>query len=480
MQLLSITEFIGRFHPVLVHLPIGILLFAIVLLWLSRSKKFADQQKAIFWALLLGAASAVLSCISGWMLSSSGEYDETTLGLHQWMGIGTAFISLIALFYFNKEKQHGQRPGASLISSSVLLLSIVITGHLGGTLTHGEGYLTQGFYSGEADSSQFGFRKPIANVQEAQAYQDVVAPIFQSKCSGCHGSKKQKGGLRLDGKDWILKGGKDGQVLNLADPDKSEFYKRVMLDPLEEHHMPPKGKPQLSEKDIALLHWWLQGGASFDKKVKEIQQPDKIKPLLTSLQSDQPLGPKRPVDVPDQPVEAARPSVLFALQQKGVVVLPVARDNNYLMANFAYAPTIGSAELKLLDSLSNQLVWLKLGNTSISDSAMHWVGGLKNLTRLSLENTGISDAGLNALKSLINLQWLNLKGTRVSAKGIMQLDSLHKLTEIYCYQTKVTPADWQPLSKAFKQARIDTGGYSVPTLESDTSILRIKDLKKVK
>ena len=68
----------------------------------------------------------------------------------------------------------------------------------------------------------------------------------------------------------------------------------------------------------------------------------------------------------------------------------------------------------------------------------------------------------------------------MSAEGILQLDSLHKLTEIYCYQTKLSPADWQQLSKAFKQARIDTGGYTVPTLESDTSILRMKDLKKNK
>jgi len=480
MRLLNITEFIGRFHPVLVHLPIGILIFAVVLLWLSRNEKFADQKKAIFWALALGAATAVLSCISGWMLSSSGEYDEATLGLHQWMGIGTAFISLIALFYFNKEKQTGQKPGASLISTSVLMLSIVITGHLGGTLTHGEGYLTHGFYSEESDSSQASFRKPIPNVQEAQAYQDVVAPIFQSRCYGCHGPKKQKGKLRLDGKDWILKGGKDGQVLNISDPMKSEFYKRVMLDPLEEHHMPPKGKPQLSEKEIALLHWWLEEGASFDKKVKEVQQPEKIKPILVSLQSEQTGLPKRPADVPDQPVDAAMPSVLFALQSKGIVVLPVAKESNYLVANFAYATSVGTSELKLLDSLSNQLVWLKLGNTGIGDSALRYLAHLKNLTRLGLENTAITDAGLGSLKSLINLQWLNLGGTAVTLQGILQLDSLHKLTNLYCNNTKVKGDDWAKLMKAFKNTRIDSGGYVVPMFESDTSILHFKDLKKTK
>ena len=62
----------------------------------------------------------------------------------------------------------------------------------------------------------------------------------------------------------------------------------------------------------------------------------------------------------------------------------------------------------------------------------------------------------------------------------MQLDSLHKLTNLYCNNTKVKGDDWAKLTKAFKNTRIDSGGYMVPMLESDTSILHMKDLKKTK
>ncbi len=90
---LDITELIGRFHPVLVHLPIGILLFALLLLWLSRMQKYSSLAPAVRIALLLGAISAIVSCISGLFLASNGDYDEQTVVLHKWMGLLVAMIS---------------------------------------------------------------------------------------------------------------------------------------------------------------------------------------------------------------------------------------------------------------------------------------------------------------------------------------------------------------------------------------------------
>ena len=89
----------------------------------------------------------------------------------------------------------------------------------------------------------------------------------------------------MDQPELLMKGGKDGAVIKVNDPDKSEMIKRLLLAREEEHHMPPKEKSQLTEKEIALLHWWIAGGASFTRKTKEMDQPEKIKPILISLQN---------------------------------------------------------------------------------------------------------------------------------------------------------------------------------------------------
>ena len=75
--MLFITEVIAHFHPVLVHLPIGILLLAILFHWLSSKEKLAGLSIAIPIAYLAGAITAILSCITGYLLS----------GLHYLQGV---------------------------------------------------------------------------------------------------------------------------------------------------------------------------------------------------------------------------------------------------------------------------------------------------------------------------------------------------------------------------------------------------------
>ena len=269
-------------HPVLVHLPIGILLLACLFLWQSRKEKYAHLQPAINITLLLGAISAVVACITGYILSQTGDYDEDAVNLHQWMGISVAVVSIVT-YYLHKKTSllKWQLPLTFL-----LFVLIFITGHLGGSLTHGSDYLTQPLQNVfSSDTTAVFKRKPIANVQEALIYNDVVKPIFQVKCYSCHGSTKQKGKLRLDDSVGILKGGKDGVVIIPNKSAESELIKRISLPTEDEHHMAPKEKPQLSEAEIALLKWWVDNGASFSKKVKEISQPEKIKSALVSLQN---------------------------------------------------------------------------------------------------------------------------------------------------------------------------------------------------
>ena len=275
----SFTEFVGHFHPVLVHLPIGFLLIGLLLQWLSSREKYNISKEVIKVVILLGMIAAIISCVTGYLLSLSGEYEEDVKDWHMWMGIGVATISILIYAKIN----NGQFDNLYKILSVALLLFIIITGHLGGSLTHGPDYLTTSWT--RSSDSVIVPQKIIPNIQEAGVYTDVIQPILQTKCYSCHGEKKQKSKLRLDAPQWITKGGKNGLVIH-GKEDKSELGKRISLPQDNDDHMPPKQKPQLNEKEIALIHWWIDQGADFNKKVKELKQPEILKPYLLSLQSD--------------------------------------------------------------------------------------------------------------------------------------------------------------------------------------------------
>ncbi len=467
-------QLLGHLHPVLVHLPIGILLLACLFLWQSRKEKYAHLQPAINITLLLGAISAVVACITGYILSQTGDYDEDAVNFHQWMGISVAVVSIVT-YYLHKKTSllKWQLPLTFL-----MFVLIFITGHLGGSLTHGSDYLTQPLQNVFSSDTTVVFkRKPIANVQEALIYNDVVKPIFQVKCYSCHGSTKQKGKLRLDDSVGILKGGKDGVVIIPNKPTESELIKRISLPAEDEHHMAPKEKPQLSEAEIALLKWWVDNGTSFSKKVKEISQPEKIKSALVALQKES-IEKKPDLDVPQTPVEKADESALQKLKDKGIVIAPIAQKNNYLFANFVTATNISDKDFSLLLPIKKQLIWLNLNDIKITDSGLAILGQCNNLIKLELAHTNITDKGLAYLKDLKQLRSLNVVGTKITAAGIMQLKDLKSLQSLYLFQTNINKDNWIELKKTFPKTAIDSGGYTMPFLPDDTVILKAPPVKK--
>ena len=460
-----IQEFIGHLHPVVVHLPIGILLIACLFHFLSMREAHSSLRSATRISLLIGMITAIVACISGYLLSISDDYDEQLLTRHQWSGIAVAVVSV--LFYFLYRKIQLQKIGSAM--AIIIIALITVTGHLGGSITHGSDFLTRSFNN--ADGKESDERKPIPNIEEAMVYSDVIQPLFERKCYSCHGKRRQKGGLRIDQQDRLLKGGKDGVVIIPGNAEKSEMIRRLLLAREEEDHMPPKEKPQLKEHEIALIHWWISSGAPFDKKVKDLPQPERIKPVLLALQSAEEEKMSAP-DLPEKNVEKANDASLQKLKEAGILVLPVAQNTNYLLANFVTAPQNGDQEVKLLLPLQKQLLWLRLGNSTITDSALFTLSSFSNLRRLQIDHTQITDSGLAYLKKLAELRYLNLVSTNVTAEGVMQLKDLKNLETIYLFQTRVAENSKEILKRNFPRTRIDYGGYTVPTLASDTVILK--------
>jgi hypothetical protein len=181
--------------------------------------------------------------------------------------------------------------------------------------------------------------------------------------------------------------------------------------------------------------------------------------------------------IPSAPVEKADEAAIDKLKNKGVIVLPVSQSSNYLEANFVIATSLGDSAINLLLPLKKQLVSVKLSSMQINDSALSVLGQCRNISRLELDHTNITDKGLDFLLPLEQLQSLNLVGTKITAGGLMKLKGLKKLQSIYLYQSNVSKQDWAQLKKTFPTAQLDSGGYTVPLLTTDTQIVKPPKVK---
>lgn len=269
----------------------------------------------------------------------------------------------------------------------------------------------------------------------------------------------------------LMKGGKDGKVIETGNAAESEMIKRLLLPVDNDDHMPPREKPQLTEQQIALLHWWIENNNDFSKKVKELNQPDKIKPILIALQKAVEVK-KQTVDYPLTAVEKADDKIVEQLKQRNIIVLPVVQNSNYLLVNFVTHPVITKDDLQLLLQLKKQIVWLKLDNIKLDEQLVSTIAQLVNLTKLYLSNSSITDKDLKSFQSLSNLIYLNLVGTTVTAQGLLQLKNLKKLQALYLYQTNVSKTDWGIIKKEFPKTQVDSGGYQVPIFTTDTTLVK--------
>lgn len=466
----TIINFIGHFHPILVHLPIGILLFAIVLQLLSKWEKFGQITNALPIAYLLGAISAVFSCLTGLALANNGDYDADLVFKHQWLGISVALFSLTG-YYFIKNKKTVYLKWLSYL----LLLLIVLTGHLGGTLTHGEGYLTKGVSKEEGDLIKND--KPIiTNTQEALLYKDIIQPILKEKCYGCHSAIKQKGKLRLDEKEWILKGGEDGIIIHAGEAMNSVLYKNILLDPVDEKHMPPKGKPQITDQERMLLEWWINTGASFEQKVKELPQTNSIPNILLALQNNN-ANKVEVLSIPEKEVAPADEKSIDRLKNKGVTIVNVALNSNYLNANFITLSHTSDTIHDLITDIKENLVWIKMPGMQFTDALVASIATCTSLTKLSINNTTINDMQLAELNSLNELQYLNIVNTKITLTGLLKLTNLKKLSQVYLGQTSITAKDLNKIKNVFPNAKVDFGNYQLEKLITDTQLVKAPEKK---
>ena len=296
--------FLGRFHVLVLHLPIGILLLAALLEVLVRFPRFRPFEPVLPTIWLLGAVSAVVTIILGYMHASEGGFDETTINLHRWSATLTAIFAFVVWAWRCEwPRTYAKGWPVAVVGITVLLTA---TGHFGGNLTHGSTYLAE--FAPAPIRAVLGLpeelapRPPVTDVASADIYLDVVAPTFRSHCVTCHNDDKHRGGLSLARYDHIMTGGETGQVILPGKPDKSDLLRRIGLMPGSADFMPKNGKTPLTPPEIAALTWWVSVGAPRKGTLEELHAPPTVRSsVAAALQIKTPPAEQVRAEPPAKP-----------------------------------------------------------------------------------------------------------------------------------------------------------------------------------
>ncbi len=361
------SEVIGRLHLVIIHLPIGILLFAFAMILLERFRR-VDIQAGISFALLWGSISAVAACIAGWNLAHSGEYDADLVFRHQWTGIATAGLGFSA--YFVKRIRD--------ILTTLTVVFLAVAGHYGGTLTHGEGYLfpkkkTPREASASTISIAHSLGTPkVDNPQNSTNQQVTVisTPKNSSKNTQTETSKNVSQTTTLDST-------KKAAFMPLTSAVVNEPQTEATILTIKTEAATPSVLNKLKQENIIISTF---GEGSNYLMANFVNVKNYNSALIDDLSNI---------------------------------------EHQLVRVRLSNQP-VSDADVKKLSALKN-LTRLNLEKTTVTDAALVHLKNLPNLEQLNLYGTGITDKGLTALAKCPHLKVVYLWQTNTTPLGIEQL-----------------------------------------------------------
>ncbi len=470
------VKFIGPFHPVVLHLPIGIVSLALVLEVAGVFSKNKPNSGAGSLVLGLGAASAVVAVIAGFLLYQGGSYEQTdVLGRHLWGGI--IFASAAIVTFLAKAWTDAAGGGSWLYKLSLLGTSGVMafSSHDGGTLSHGPDFLTKnapapirkllGLPVKEGKGKEGGAARPVA---EQVVYTDVVAPILENRCVSCHNPDKTKGKLRMDTYELLVKGGKEGPAIEPGNAAKSNIIIRAELPRDDEESMPPDGKTPLNAQELSVIKWWLNSGADPAKTVADLKAPAdildaiaKLEPvsLKTGTAKTEAPGHEAPHGTPAAGPDPDLKKTLagFAKDFPGSLTFESQQSSAVTFTAVSLRGNLDDKGFEKLTPVLKHFVTADLSATKVTDKSVALLSGSENLRMIRLSETQVTDAAIETLITLPKLESVNLYGTAVTDAGVAKLASLPNLKRLYLWQTKVTPAGIDALKKKIPNCQIVTG-----------------------
>lgn len=418
----ELIRFLGHFHPLLVHLPIGLLLLLAILEFAGTSR-ISFRETAGF-VLYLTLATGAITLFFGLFLAYGDGVTGRTVTRHMWGGIAL-LIALVLCAGVRPAWISGQQTRVYPALLSVSLLILAWTAHQGGSLTYGSDYLTRYmpgplkriFPSSASDARYTG-----------SFYLQSIHPVLDAKCVACHGAQKEKAGLRLDFYDLLIKGGKDGPVIVPKNPDRSLLLARVTLSPTDRHFMPAEGRTPLTADEIATIRAWILSGAS---------PTEKSVPGFSRLAENTdfnfpPVGDYSNLLNEIQALQNSDGAKLVAVSSKA--------SDGLILRTVDVASKFDDAQLAHFEPFAPFIVEVELGRTAVTDASFDTLAKFTNLRALHLEETAVTGRSFAKLSSLSHLNYLNLSGSKVTSDALALLKAMPNLHHIYLFNTPAESA----------------------------------------
>jgi uncharacterized membrane protein len=282
--------FFGRFHVLVLHLPIGIIYVTVILELLARRPRFAGLAAAANYLWAAAAISATLTVALGLAHSTEGGFTGESLVRHRALGILVAVLAT-GLFIFRVKGPRAYHR-SQVFTGLFALVLVAVTGHYGGNMTHGSTYMTEyaPAFLKRLVGISVGRDKPV-DVANADIFADVIHPLLALRCGSCHGESTRKGKLSFATYDLLMKGGEDFPAVVPGDLLQSEMYARVTMPQDSPDFMPKEHKTPLTPDQVKILGWWIQAGAPGKGTVSSMKPPDDVlKVLGQQLSASTPHG----------------------------------------------------------------------------------------------------------------------------------------------------------------------------------------------
>lgn len=428
IELPILVAWVGRWHPLILHFPIVLLLIAI---FLGLTGKKIPRT-----LLVVAVLTALLTAISGFFLGKESVSKGDLLFWHQWLGGAVALLSAI---WYGLAGLHLEKSSYSKILQVVLVGLIFLTGHYGGMVTHGEDFLA------------LPFDKNVEKIPENPLiYQHVVNRILVANCVSCHNPNKRKGQLLMTSLNHLLEGGEVGNTVIPGDIEKSELIRRLRLPAADEEHMPPEGKKPLKDNEIEILERWIALGASDTLQLNHLDEGEPLVELIKGLMEPDPM--EKWTNLP-----MIADSTLQNLSSDYLTINRVSNTTDALNVAAFLPPEYDPRYILDLERVAENIIELDLSGLPIGEREMGLVGKCINLEWLELDRTPVSDTEIDTLKNLKKLRLLKIYNTNIGDKSIEVFKGLENLQRLYIWGTKATQKTIADLESVRGSLLIDDG-----------------------